>query len=207
MRRTFLTVAVLIGLGVGLQACGTKSAPIAPQDSCNFVQNADQQRVSWKSQAPVILYVDGSVPEEDFSSIQAAADVWNTAIGHEVIKIGGFTQGTGQPAQDGKNVIYYMRTWESDRSQEQARTTIYWAGDRIDEADVRINAHDFTFSSGSQAVGNEVDIQSLLVHEFGHVLGLAHTVTPQSVMVKSLPSDTLRRALSTDDLNSIRCEY
>jgi hypothetical protein len=195
-----------------LNACSVKPTP---ETGCNFVQNSEQQRVSWGSQVPVVLYIDGSVPNEYYDDIKAAAATWNKNIGREAIKIGGYVDTNGEPAQDGHNIIYYMPTWESDRTNEQARTTVYWAGDRIYEADVRINAgadpntgkRYFTFSSGNGLVSSDVDMQSLILHEFGHVLGLAHSGATQSVMARSLPNDIMRRSLATSDEESIRCEY
>jgi predicted Zn-dependent protease len=204
LKRLWLLV-ILTLVGLVIQACGSKSG--SPQASCDFVQNADQQRVSWGSHTPVVLYVDRSVPAAYYDTMVSAAQTWNQTIGHEAIRIGGWVDTTGAPAQDGQNVIYYMPTWESNRANEQARTTIYWSGDRIYEADVRINHHNFEFSATADAQAGEVDLQSLMVHEFGHVLGLEHTTTPQSVMVPSLPSATLRRSLAAFDQNSIRCEY
>ena len=207
-------LTALLTTALVLNACAAKPTP---EKSCNFVQNSDQQRVSWGSQVPVILYIDSSVPNEFFDDIKAAAATWNADIGREAIKIGGYLDTKADPAQDGHNVIYYRHTWESDKSNEQARTTVYWAGDRIYEADVRINAKDFTFSSGNTLETTRVDMQSLMLHEFGHVLGLAHSLGPKSVMARSLPSivsgaslsvnDGIRRALATSDEDSIRCEY
>ncbi len=194
----------LVTTALVLNACAAKPTP---EKSCNFVQNSDQQRVSWGSQVPVILYIDSSVPNEYFDDIKSAAATWNSNIGRESIKIGGYVDTKSDPAQDGHNIIYYLHTWESDKSNEQARTTVYWAGDRIYEADVRINAKDFTFSSGGTLEPSRIDMQSLILHEFGHVLGLAHSVASQSVMAKSLPNDIMRRSLALSDVNSIRCEY
>ena len=204
MYRKLIAIAVVAAVGVALQACGMKPSP---QDSCNFVQNSELQRVSWGAQTPVIVYIDSSVPAPFFDAINTAAEEWNRAVGREVLKIGGWVNRTGGPMQDRQNVIYYLGDWEPERPTEQARTTVYWAGDRVYEADIRLNGRNFNFFWGDDPVAGRVDIQSLVLHELGHVLGLAHNATPQSVMAKSLPSATLRRNLSADDENSIRCEY
>lgn len=204
MIRKLLALALLVAIGVGLQACGQHPQP---EEGCNFVQNGEQQRVSWGSQTPVVLYVDERVPNEYLNAIVAAAKVWNVKIGREVLKIIPGATTNGVPAQDGRNVIYYLGDWERDKSNEQARTTVYWSGDRIYEADIRINARDFHFFSDDQLIAGRVDMESLLVHELGHVLGLGHTETAESVMVRSLPSATKRRELSAADVKSIRCEY
>lgn len=204
MLRKLIGVLIAVAIIIALQACAQKPAP---EDGCNFVQNAEQQRVSWGSQVPVVLYVDSSVPSAYYDAIHSAASTWNIAIGREVIRIGGWTNSNGTPAADGANIIYFFKTWEDDRANEQARTTVYWSGDRVYEADVRLNGKDFDFFWGEEVVDGRVDIESLILHEFGHVLGLSHTETPQSVMVRSLPSAKKRRYLASDDMKSIRCEY
>ena len=204
MLRTIATLSLLLISGLVLQACAGRPNP---ETSCNFVQNSELQRVSWGSQVPVVLYIDSSVPSEHFDDIKNAATVWNKQVGREVIKIGGYVETDGKPAQDNHNVIYYMDTWENDKSNEQARTTVYWAGDRIYEADIRLNAKDFTFSHGQNLVRTDVDMESLVLHEFGHVLGLAHSNSSPSVMARSLPNATARRTLSENDQESIKCEY
>lgn len=204
MLRLLSLVSILILTGLALQACSVKPAP---ESSCNFVQNSELQRVSWGSQVPVVMFIDSSVPNEYFDDIKSAVQIWNQKVGREVLKIGGYVDTKADPSQDGSNVIYYRQTWEPDRQFEQARTTVYWAGDRIYEADVRLNSKDFRFSSGANTQSGYVDMESLLVHEFGHVLGLAHSSAAQSVMARTLPDATLRRSLSTSDEESIRCEY
>ncbi len=202
--RKLLTALILIGVGFALQGCGVKSSP---EESCNFVQNSEQQRVSWSGSNTVIIYLDTSVPDVYHDAIKAAVATWNKNIGREVLKIGGITEGKNGPQQDGANVIYFLKTWEDDRSNEQARTTVYWAGTRIYEADIRVNERDFDFFWSDDTVQGRVDIESLILHELGHVLGLGHNSTAKSVMAKSLPSAFLRRDLTSDDLASIRCEY
>ena len=187
-----------------LQGCAPK---VSPQESCNFVQNSELQRVAWGSHVPVIMYVDKSVPEMYYGAIQNAAATWNKGVGHEVIKIGGVSDSTSGPTQDGASIIYFLNSWESDRTNEQARTTVYWTGNRIYEADIRVNAHDFKFFWGTDLVSGRVDIESLVLHEMGHVLGLAHNTTETSVMAVSLPSAYLRRDLYKADLSSVKCEY
>lgn len=210
MVRKIIGLALLAAIGLGLQACAQQ--PPSPQESCNFVQNGEQQRVSWGSQTPVVMYVDHRVPDEFLPAITAAAKVWNKEIGREVLKIVPGATTNGMPTQDSRNVIYFMKDWEREKANEQARTTVYWAGDRIYEADIRINGRDFEFFSGEQMVAGRVDMESLLLHELGHVLGLGHTdpvdnETAESVMVRSLPSATKRRELMSVDVKSIRCEY
>lgn len=203
--RKLLALIPLIAIAMSLQACGVKPSP---EVGCNFVQNGEQQRVSWGSQVPVVIYIDSSVPEKHFIDIKGATDEWNRRIGREVLKIGGWVTTNGTPQQDGKNIIYSLNTWEPEKAIEQARTTVFWAGDRIYEADIRLNDFNYDFSSGRDGmISGYVDMESLMLHELGHVLGLAHSETPQSVMARSLPSATQRRLLTKADQESIRCEY
>ncbi len=201
--KRLLLVLILAANAVWIQACGKQELA---QDSCNFVQNSEGQRVSWGGGTTVSFYVDQSVPTQYYASIQAAADSWNQKIGHTQIKIAGWTQKSGSPAQDALNVIYFMNTWDANLSNEQARTTIYWSGNRITEADMLIDARNFTFSTTGPQPGM-VDFQSLVLHEFGHSLGLKHVTSATSVMVPTLAYDYLRRTPQEFDLTSLKCEY
>ncbi len=196
--------AGLLLLGLFFQACAQKPEP---QENCNFVQNSLKRRVSWENDVPVIFYIHRSVPGEYFNDIEQALDKWNARFGRNLLKLGGWTNATDLPQKDNANIIYWLSEWESDRSFEQARTTIYWSSDRIYEADIRVNAKNFEFFSGENPVKGSVDLQSLILHELGHALGLAHTQGQGSVMVTTLASATLRREPSEIDLTSLSCEY
>ena len=201
MLRYVLVSFLLVASLVTLQACGRNSRP---EEACNFVQNSEAHRVSWENNTPAQLWIDYSVPSQFVPIIEAAVDQWNQSHGRELLRIAGRRE-VGEAAQDGESAIYWMSSWEANRRYEQARTTVYWSGDRIYEADIRINARDFTYSNGGYA--GTIDFESLLVHELGHVLGLAHNEDYGSVMAKALASDTERREPGTVDVRSLQCEY
>lgn len=196
---------VAIALVALLPAC---SRPLRPQESCNFVQNSQAQRLSWEKQLPVRLYVHQSVPQEALESINRAITEYNTELGKEVFVIGNTNVGGDlNPIRDGYSMIYWFNSWDPNKPTEQARTTIYWTGSEIFEADVRINAAGFSYSYGSNSNPTHVDLTSLLVHEFGHVLGLAHNVTTGSVMNITLREGQDRSKVGGVDLASLKCEY
>jgi hypothetical protein len=207
-------LTALLLIGIYNQVSKMPKAPLAPQPSCNFVENSRSQRISWGSNLPVVMYIDQSVPAQYYSAVRAAMDEWNQRIGREVFELGGVSQDSTGPTRDSRNVIYFMKEWEPNKTFEQARTTVYWADEQISEADIRVNIRDFAYSNSAVPVAGQVDFQSLMIHEMGHVLGLAHTTAPGSVMVKTLPaaqgrlpSDILRRTVGDYDLRSISCEY
>ena len=201
--RSFWILFLLLSQLLWLQACGNKNQA---QESCNFVQNSEGQRVSWGAGSMVSFYVDPSVPTQFYPAIQAAAASWNQVIGHQQLAVVGWQAKAGTPVEDGINVIYWLNDWDPNQVNEQARTTIHWSANRLVEADVLINAKNFVFSAGAPLPG-QVDLQSLLLHEFGHALGLKHVDAVSSVMQKTLAYDFERRQLQALDLASVKCEY
>lgn len=197
--------SMLIG-ALFLQACAPKS-----QDSCGFVQNSYGERVSWKAEVPVTMYLHTSVPEEYVGAIVAAAHTWEESAGRKLFNIVTTPRISGQnsPRQDGKNVIYFMDTWESDRPFEQARTSVLWKGDQINETDIRVNTKDFTFYWNQGKSRSSVNIEALMLHEMGHVLGLKHNdeETAGSVMATYLANGTDRTEPSSVDTTDLKCEY
>jgi len=209
MRKYFSFLFVLIAFG--LQGCAPKS-----QDDCGFVQNVYGERISWKGEVPVTMYLHESVPQQYVGAIEAAARTWQDASGKNLIKIvtdqDQRVKGPINPQKDGRNIIYFFTTWESDKSSEQARTSIYWIGDQIKEADMRINAQNFKYywnqpGSTSIETANSVNIEALVIHEMGHVLGLKHKDANSSVMATYLASNTDRVNIADTDKSALQCEY
>ncbi len=207
------TAAVLI-TALLIQACAPKS-----ENDCGFVQNVYGERVSWKGTIPITLYIHSSVPQSMVPVIQAAADTWEKTSGRKLFNIVTANRYNGplNPHQDGVNVIYFMNTWEENQSSEQGRTSIYWIGDQIKEADIRLNAADFGFYWQNQKISSAykptrassdpVNIEALALHEMGHVLGLKHKDGAGSVMATYLAAGDDRVRLAGVDETDLQCEY
>ncbi len=84
------TLMVLPILGVGLQACGPKQKD---QPDCGFVQNVYGERISWKTEAPVEIYLHESVPASMYPAIESAIQTWEASAGRPMFRIAGYRQG------------------------------------------------------------------------------------------------------------------
>ena len=214
LRKLFFTLT--LGVATLLASCSPK-----PQNDCGFVQNVYGQRISWKSRGAVKLYIHSSVPKELRPAIYRAAATWDSQIGKKVIEISEDSSQLGpSPSRDQKNTIYFLADWESDKSSEQGRTSVYWAGDEIQEADIRINAADFSYydlnpqvltgsarlKSQGHAATDGYSFEALLLHEMGHFLGLKHR-EGSSVMATHLAAFSNRTQLVSVDQEAISCEY
>nr|BFD62374.1 hypothetical protein BdHM001_10550 [Bdellovibrio sp. HM001]BFD67722.1 hypothetical protein HAGR004_27440 [Bdellovibrio sp. HAGR004] len=210
----WLGISLILTVALSIQACAPKS-----QEDCGFVQNVYGERISWKSDVPVTMHLHESVPDSMVPAIRSAAATWARTAGRDIIKIVEYPRETGplNPHKDGRNVIYFMNTWEANRSSEQGRTSVYWIGDLIKEADIRLNAADFSFywnGSGlttaakpERKSSSPVNIEALVLHEMGHVLGLKHKDNNGSVMATYLSSGDDRVNLAGTDTASLQCEY
>lgn len=203
-----ITAAIVIGLA--MQACAPKE-----QDSCGFMQNVYGERISWKGRIPIDLYLHDSVPEKYIVSMEEAARIWEVAAGKKLFTIHRDSRISGPktPLKDGKNIIYFMSAeeWEAEKLEEQARTSIYWVGDQMKEADMRINGRYTFYPTETTAItaekSNAINMEALILHEFGHVLGLKHKDADASVMATFLSNNTDRTKLADTDHAALSCEY
>lgn len=205
--KKLLAVVLLLA---GILGCN-RSLPTQP--SCFFQEN-NGQRVSWKYDLPVTLYLDASVPQSMIPAIKSAVDTWNqTGVilqGQKFFILQQANVGASVPAEDGWSKIYYTTTnWPGSPGFE-AYTTIYYDGARINEADININGQEYQFASDGSL--NHVDTQSVMLHELGHALGLIHPPNAEalaagSIMYFGLAYGQIRQAMSLFDMNDLACQY
>lgn len=214
LRRIF--AIIFLAAWALLSSCSPK-----PQNECGFVQNIYGQRISWKTKSPIKLIISNSIPAGLKPAIYRAAATWETQVNHKVFEISEeSSQASPAPKRDQKNAIYFLNNWESDKQSEQGRTSVYWAGDEIQEADIAINAADFSYYdqnsriltgsarlvSQGQTATEGYSFEALVLHEMGHFLGLKHRDS-SSVMVTHLTPYSDRVQLSATDQQAISCEY
>jgi hypothetical protein len=210
MKHTFKLILGLLMAGA-LQACGAKAPD--PEAPCHFQQNSYQQRVSWAWKTPVVMYVNGSVNEEQAEALEKAIVIWNETVVAHGFRRGAFFSYGGRvnaPSgffKDGKNVVSMVDGWPG-KGTEQAETEINWTNDRIFEADMRINTSKPLSTSDDGEVG-KYDLVALFVHELGHVLGLLHIDTDgYTTMSATLGANNVeRRNIGELELEALKCEY
>jgi Matrixin len=201
----FVASIILVALSQ-LTSCAPK-----PEEECGFVQNSFGQRISWKGSVPVNFWIHESVPEAMRPSLERAFKTWQNQLGKPIFAFVGILKGPNQDGQDGKNVLYWRTAWDDKQNKEQARTNAYYTQNRIEEADIVVNAKNFSYFDGDTQIQNtsyRVHFPSLLTHELGHVLGLKHDDSGASaIMPSELMSGVERIQLSEKDIKSILCEY
>ena len=209
----FLIFACVIGLsacnkGFTLRIGDQDIFAFGSQDSCNFVQNSQGVRVSWKSSTPFHLVITSSVPQEYDAAIIQAAATWNTRKPMNLIQVHRDNSYPTIQSIDGINGIYWMSDWSADQTSEQARTSVKWDISKIREVDIKINAKDFKFyKTGDPISAGKINIESLMLHEFGHAMGLKHLSALTSVMQPNLGAADDRNNPGDADIASLNCEY
>ncbi len=74
------------------------------------------------------------------------------------------------------------------------------------DADIEINAVGQAYSIGDPVMG--ADLDSVLTHEAGHLLGLAHTLDKNATMFASYtPGTSTLRTLDSDDMKAVCAAY
>ena len=218
MRRSFLFIMSLVFLS------GCQNPPPA-EESCNFSQNSFNRRVSW-ARLPIQLYVDESLLTIDvgdndrfaaFYALREAVEFWNQQFETPVFELDSviaqlptpeLTTG-GKVVPDGYNGIYVVSPdvfQNTNGTDEQARASISFRGDYIYEADIIIDGSErFYFEDETRAASSgQVQFKSLMIHELGHALGLAHVDIPgtDSVMYPRLSYGQMR-PVPVEDSNGV----
>lgn len=108
------------------------------------------------------------------------------------------------------NILFFVdQGWDTDPSQLALTTVSYRASTgEIYDADTAFNSDLWGFTVDG-AGGASVDLLSVLTHEAGHFLGLAHSPLPEATMRSSYtPPDAVDlRTLSADDCAGICAIY
>ena len=177
------------------------------QESCGFVQNVYGARVSWKSRLPIHLNIANDFPPEYESSLRSAARTWEEAAGMTLFNITTSTTSSVGSTKNSSNLVSWNSTWDETKKNLQAVTSLYWTGAQITEADLAVDAQYFSYFTDEPENGAQVHLQSLLLHELGHVLGLKHRSVLPTVMWPTLSSSIKRDTLNDSDIKSLKCEY
>ncbi|HEY6556711.1 MAG TPA: matrixin family metalloprotease [Polyangiaceae bacterium] len=109
--------------------------------------------------------------------------------------------------QGNANIITFRKNWPYD-PDELGHTVVTYliaTGELVD-ADIEMNA-DFKFTT--ELPTEENDLQSVLTHEIGHFLGIAHNNEPRSlsIMHRYYQAGSDLRALRADDLDALCTMY
>ncbi|MGZ5473801.1 MAG: matrixin family metalloprotease [Thermoanaerobaculia bacterium] len=85
-----------------------------------------------------------------------------------------------------------------------ATLTGYYSGSTIYDADVYTNTKYKFYSSGeADGCSSEFDIEGIMVHEVGHVIGIGHTNVAGATMYPSVSAcNTGNRTLEADDIGA-----
>lgn len=183
----------------------------------------------WARNMPVRFKTSVEIPDAVVKQLRTAMASWEKAVGKTMFVFEGVENRKGsdfaelyQPLNDNVNSHYFDFNWQkaTGKSTTVLATTI-WENDPRDQssivkADIRYNAEYYIFGDAlkdfSEGKRTIVDLESLALHEVGHLLGLTHVSEKDdrySVMNPSLfiGEGMMTRRLSEGDIERVRSVY
>jgi len=164
-------------------------------------------------QTNVIVHLDAGNPSGQLDEAQVAAALdgalaeWTEAPNARVH----LQQGMATSPPDGDPIECWVRFVGEDwpLAQAQLASTQLWARDKSGEITagiISVNEQDHHFSFDGRADAD--DLQAVLTHEVGHLLGLGHSGDVTATMyVSTAVGDTHQRMLGADDVAGLDATY
>jgi len=135
------------------------------------------------------------------NAVRAAMDAWENDSGSAIdFTYRGAT--TARTFGDSINSVYWTSTRPNETFLAQAQWVATTDGNII-EFDVRFNT-DYSWSAGARA--GHFDITSVMLHETGHALGLAHTSATSEIMHFQIPVGATK-GLGAGDRSGVNALY
>ncbi|MCX6116945.1 MAG: matrixin family metalloprotease [Proteobacteria bacterium] len=176
---------------------------------------------------PVVYNVEKNFSKVQLQALKDAMATWETAVGKKLFEFKSIDSKTGDSfpdlfssLEDGLNGHYDNNNWKKTGKKTQVLATTIWQNtdsyQQISGADIHYNSENYYIADAASMTPKDdreiVDMQSLALHELGHLLGLAHVdakIDSSSIMNPSLyiGAGLTTRALSVGDVQRIQKIY
>ena len=200
-----------------------KNGSIAFEDNSYDTEIVLERRFSWSvNKLPIKVTTSHEFGAKERQSIKEMASRWEDAANLELFKIGRvkkniyFSNLKEYYSQD-KDLGIYIVDKKVDGitnstlavtqmiAQEVMRnsSSIHY---EIQHADIIFNNFDYSFSIDNTQ--GTFDLESVILHELGHFLGLVeHSESKESVMFPNIARDSVHRELHWEDINQVNSLY
>ncbi len=145
-----------------------------------------------------------------WNALKRAMSTWRCGTFVRLDTLGGTTT-TNSSANDGEFVVafnnidgvggtlgyaqyWYYATWNSSTSSWD------W---RINHFDIIIDDSENWYAGTGTPPSSQHDLESVLLHELGHTIGLGHVINTSDVMHYAIAPGTTRRTLTGDNINAV----
>ncbi len=142
------------------------------------------------------------------TAISTAIDQWTGVEGANILFDNLGTTDLAATEYGDDNVIYFEPDWQFDPTL--LALTASWSNSETGEIlgfDIRINADDHLWTVSGEP--DRSDLQNMITHELGHVVGLDHTSADSTATMfgTAVTGETIKRVLKWDDEEGARYLY